>query len=182
MVIGFTTAPVPLWSSDGRHLLIIGLSPDVHGKDPGDNIRETLSSLNEATANMADDTEALKHGFLFRGIFKRRGYIPSPGSLRRKIEGTKPRGIPKIRECGYPKATSSNQGPNLKCAMPYPKAQPASSEAPLIEEPTVKAPSRLLRLTARAQTRSRSAVTIEVPEPPLARIHRLWQVRSPLPE
>jgi phospholipid/cholesterol/gamma-HCH transport system substrate-binding protein len=30
--------------------------------------------VNEATANMAEDTEALKHGFLFRGFFKRRGY------------------------------------------------------------------------------------------------------------
>jgi phospholipid/cholesterol/gamma-HCH transport system substrate-binding protein len=50
------------------------LAPDAHGKDAGDNIRETLSSVNEATANMADDTEALKHGFLFRGFFKRRGY------------------------------------------------------------------------------------------------------------
>jgi phospholipid/cholesterol/gamma-HCH transport system substrate-binding protein len=50
------------------------LAPDARGRDAGDNIRETLSSVNEATANMADDTEALKRGFLFRGFFKRRGY------------------------------------------------------------------------------------------------------------
>jgi phospholipid/cholesterol/gamma-HCH transport system substrate-binding protein len=50
------------------------LAPDADGRDAGDNIRETLTSVNEATANMADDTEALKHGFLFRGFFKRRGY------------------------------------------------------------------------------------------------------------
>ena len=50
------------------------LAPDAHGRDAGDNIRETLTNVNEATANMADDTEALKHGFLFRGFFKRRGY------------------------------------------------------------------------------------------------------------
>src|SRR6202030_1443490 len=49
-------------------------APDAHGRDAGDNIRETLTNVNEATANMADDTEALKHGFLFRGFFKRRGY------------------------------------------------------------------------------------------------------------
>jgi phospholipid/cholesterol/gamma-HCH transport system substrate-binding protein len=50
------------------------LAPDAYGRDAGDNIRETLSSVNDATANIVDDTEALKHGFLFRGFFKRRGY------------------------------------------------------------------------------------------------------------
>jgi phospholipid/cholesterol/gamma-HCH transport system substrate-binding protein len=50
------------------------LAPDANGRDAGDNIRETLSSVNDATANIVDDTEALKHGFLFRGYFKRRGY------------------------------------------------------------------------------------------------------------
>jgi len=50
------------------------LAPDADGRDAGDNIRETLSNVNEATGNMAEDTEALKHGFLFRGFFKRRGY------------------------------------------------------------------------------------------------------------
>jgi phospholipid/cholesterol/gamma-HCH transport system substrate-binding protein len=49
-------------------------APDSRGRDAGDNIRETLSNVNDATANMADDTEALKHGFLFRGFFKHRGY------------------------------------------------------------------------------------------------------------
>src|ERR1700683_4472940 len=33
-----------------------------------------LSNINLATANMADDTEALKHEFFFRGFFKKRGY------------------------------------------------------------------------------------------------------------
>src|ERR1700693_1229509 len=50
------------------------LAPDAHGRDAGDNIRETLSQVNDATANMTEDTEALKHGFLFRGYFKKRGY------------------------------------------------------------------------------------------------------------
>jgi len=50
------------------------LAPDGHGRDAGDNIRETLSNVNDASANMTDDTEALKHGFLFRGYFKKRGY------------------------------------------------------------------------------------------------------------
>jgi phospholipid/cholesterol/gamma-HCH transport system substrate-binding protein len=30
--------------------------------------------VNLATANLADDTEALKHEFFFRGFFKKRGY------------------------------------------------------------------------------------------------------------
>jgi phospholipid/cholesterol/gamma-HCH transport system substrate-binding protein len=50
------------------------MMPDSAGRDAGDNIRETLSNVNSATANMVEDTEALKHGFLFRGFFKRRGY------------------------------------------------------------------------------------------------------------
>jgi phospholipid/cholesterol/gamma-HCH transport system substrate-binding protein len=48
--------------------------PDRQGVDAGANISETLSHLNVATGNMADDTEALKHNFLLRGFFKRRGY------------------------------------------------------------------------------------------------------------
>jgi phospholipid/cholesterol/gamma-HCH transport system substrate-binding protein len=50
------------------------VAPDAHGRDAGDNIRETLSNVNSATATMTEDTEALKHGFLFRGYFKKRGY------------------------------------------------------------------------------------------------------------
>ncbi len=51
------------------------LAPDTQGRDAGDNIRGTLSNLNEATGNMAEDTEAVKHGFFFRGYFKKRGYF-----------------------------------------------------------------------------------------------------------
>ncbi|MGB7130701.1 MAG: MlaD family protein [Candidatus Sulfotelmatobacter sp.] len=50
------------------------LGPDWSGENAGQNIRETLSNVNLATANMADDTEALKHEFFFRGFFKKRGY------------------------------------------------------------------------------------------------------------
>jgi phospholipid/cholesterol/gamma-HCH transport system substrate-binding protein len=56
------------------------LAPDSHGRDAGDNIRETLTNVNAASVNMVEDTEALKHGFLFRGFFKKRGYY-SMGSL-----------------------------------------------------------------------------------------------------
>jgi len=50
------------------------LGPDRSGENAGQNIRETFSNVNLATANMADDTEALKHEFFFRGFFKKRGY------------------------------------------------------------------------------------------------------------
>jgi phospholipid/cholesterol/gamma-HCH transport system substrate-binding protein len=50
------------------------LGPDRSGENAAQNIRETFSNVNLATANMADDTEALKHEFFFRGFFKKRGF------------------------------------------------------------------------------------------------------------
>jgi phospholipid/cholesterol/gamma-HCH transport system substrate-binding protein len=48
--------------------------PDQQGVTGGVNISESLSNANAATANMADETEALKHNFFFRGFFRHRGY------------------------------------------------------------------------------------------------------------
>jgi phospholipid/cholesterol/gamma-HCH transport system substrate-binding protein len=50
------------------------LAPDDRGADGASNFRETLSNLNRGTANIAEDTEALKHEFLFRSFFKKRGF------------------------------------------------------------------------------------------------------------
>lgn len=50
------------------------LAPDDLGRDGPTNIRETLSNLNRGTTNLAQDTEALKHEFFFRGFFKKRGF------------------------------------------------------------------------------------------------------------
>jgi phospholipid/cholesterol/gamma-HCH transport system substrate-binding protein len=50
------------------------LGPDRSGENAEQNISETFSNINLATANMADDTEALKHEFFFRGFFKKRGF------------------------------------------------------------------------------------------------------------
>jgi phospholipid/cholesterol/gamma-HCH transport system substrate-binding protein len=50
------------------------LGPDDQGEDAAGNIQQSLSNLNQATGNMAENTEALKHNFFFRGFFKRRGY------------------------------------------------------------------------------------------------------------
>ena len=47
------------------------LAPDSSGVSAAENLRDTLSNVNRSTANLADDTEALKHGFLFRGFFKK---------------------------------------------------------------------------------------------------------------
>lgn len=50
------------------------LGPDDLGRDGATNIRETLSNLSRGTSNLADDTDALKHEFFFRGFFKKRGF------------------------------------------------------------------------------------------------------------
>lgn len=48
--------------------------PDEQGVTAGVNLRESLSNANAATLNVVDETEALKHNFILRGFFKRRGY------------------------------------------------------------------------------------------------------------
>ena len=50
------------------------LAQDRIGQTGAANLRSTLSNLNQGTANLAEDTEALKHEFFFRGFFKKRGY------------------------------------------------------------------------------------------------------------
>ena len=40
----------------------------------GENLQRTLADAHEAMADLSDNTEALKHNFLFRGFFKRRGF------------------------------------------------------------------------------------------------------------
>jgi phospholipid/cholesterol/gamma-HCH transport system substrate-binding protein len=48
--------------------------PDREGMSAGANIRDSLTNANMATVNLAESTEALKHNFLTRGFFKKRGY------------------------------------------------------------------------------------------------------------
>src|SRR6201996_811344 len=63
------------------------LGPDANGVTAGQNISQSLSNVNIATGNMAEDTEALKHNFFFKGFFKQRGYYNlsnlSPREYRR---------------------------------------------------------------------------------------------------
>jgi phospholipid/cholesterol/gamma-HCH transport system substrate-binding protein len=68
--------------------------PDKQGVDAGTNARESLSNLNAASANMTEDTEALKHNFILRGYFRRRGYYSlsnlSPDTYRKDRIFTNP--------------------------------------------------------------------------------------------
>jgi phospholipid/cholesterol/gamma-HCH transport system substrate-binding protein len=50
------------------------LGQDNMGQDGATNLRQTLSNLNRGTTNIAEDAEALKHEFFFRGFFKKRGF------------------------------------------------------------------------------------------------------------
>src|SRR5271169_5330074 len=63
------------------------LGPDANGVTAGQNISAALTNVNAATGNMAEDTEALKHNFFFKGFFNRRGYYTlssiSPQEYRR---------------------------------------------------------------------------------------------------
>ena len=58
------------WNDATRNML----APDSVGQDGPTNLRQTFSNLNRGTRDVADDGEALKHNFLFRGFFKKRGY------------------------------------------------------------------------------------------------------------
>lgn len=50
------------------------LKKGANGANGAENLRATVASAQQTMSNMADDTEALKHNFLLRGFFKKRGY------------------------------------------------------------------------------------------------------------
>ncbi|HST11638.1 MAG TPA: MlaD family protein, partial [Terriglobales bacterium] len=62
-------------------------NPDQLGRSAGTNVRESLMNANTTAENLAEATEALKHNFLVRGFFKKRGYYNladiSPDKYRR---------------------------------------------------------------------------------------------------
>jgi len=62
-----------------------------------DRAGSAVSDIGKAAGNLADDTEALKHNFLFRGFFKDRGYFDltaiSPVDYRRGTLLTKGRAV-----------------------------------------------------------------------------------------
>ena len=63
--------------------------PDHNGLSAGENIRESLTNANTATANLADDSEALKHNFLLRGFFRKRGYYSLAGISPEEYRGNR---------------------------------------------------------------------------------------------
>jgi phospholipid/cholesterol/gamma-HCH transport system substrate-binding protein len=62
-------------SSERIKLLVSGFEPERGGGDgiTGD-LRATLGSAREAMSDLAENLEALKHSFFFRGFFKDRGF------------------------------------------------------------------------------------------------------------
>jgi phospholipid/cholesterol/gamma-HCH transport system substrate-binding protein len=54
--------------------LTSALAENQYGEDAGTNLQQSFTNINQATGNLADDTEALKHEFFFKGFFKHRGY------------------------------------------------------------------------------------------------------------
>jgi phospholipid/cholesterol/gamma-HCH transport system substrate-binding protein len=62
-------------SSERIKLLVSGFQPERGGGDgiTGD-LRATLGSAREAMSDLAENLEALKHSFFFRGFFKDRGF------------------------------------------------------------------------------------------------------------
>jgi phospholipid/cholesterol/gamma-HCH transport system substrate-binding protein len=72
--VGHASQQIDQASTSVNSTLTQAFAPDRSGADAAQNVRETLSNVNLATANLADDTEALKHEFFFRGFFKKRGF------------------------------------------------------------------------------------------------------------
>jgi phospholipid/cholesterol/gamma-HCH transport system substrate-binding protein len=64
-------------------------SPDGPTQGLMSDMRMTLNQAREATADLADNMEALKHNFLLRGFFNRRGYFDldtiSPADYRKGV-------------------------------------------------------------------------------------------------
>ena len=68
------TAQLDQASQQVNKTLGSAFAPDQYGQDAGTNLQQSLTNVKEATGNLADDTEALKHEFFFKGFFKKRGY------------------------------------------------------------------------------------------------------------
>ncbi len=51
------------------------LSKGNNNEDTAAALRDTIQQARQTTGNLADDTEAIKHNFFFRGFFHRRGFF-----------------------------------------------------------------------------------------------------------
>lgn len=76
-------------SEDARRALADFRSPNGPAMGLLGDMRSTVVQAREATSDLADDMEALKHNFFFRGFFKDRGYYDldaiSPAEYRKGL-------------------------------------------------------------------------------------------------
>lgn len=70
-----TMANVQAMTADARQVIARFQSGDGPAQGLVSDMRTTLSQAREATADLADNMEALKRNVLFRGYFNRRGYF-----------------------------------------------------------------------------------------------------------
>ncbi len=82
-----TMANVQAMTADARQVIARVQSGDGPAQGLIGDMRTTVTQAREATADLADNMEALKRNFLFRGFFNRRGYFDldalSPDEYRR---------------------------------------------------------------------------------------------------
>jgi phospholipid/cholesterol/gamma-HCH transport system substrate-binding protein len=63
-------------TTDRARALVEGLgAPDGGAQQIVQSVRDTLSDTREVLSDLAENTEALKHNFLFRGFFRDRGFF-----------------------------------------------------------------------------------------------------------
>jgi phospholipid/cholesterol/gamma-HCH transport system substrate-binding protein len=136
--------------------------PDEKGVTAAENLRESLSNVNMSTANMADDTEALKHNFLLRGFFRSRGYFSldrlSPDLYRKDPLFSRPdnrRAWLHVDELFTPTADGAEQlTPKGRALLSVTVAQYGAAilQSPLVIEGYSDAPNAAQRLaTSRAR-------------------------------
>jgi hypothetical protein len=82
--------------------------PDEGGTTATATIRESLSNMNVAAANMADGTEALKHNFLLRSFFRSRGYYSLASIFARSLSQGSPIGFSSAQSLWKAIATATN--------------------------------------------------------------------------
>jgi len=92
-----TVSRLDMTSGQVEQLVSDFSAPDERGVPAAVNMRESISSANAVTSNLADVSEALKHNFLLRGFFKQRGFYNltnlSPTQYRDDKEFTNPKSL-----------------------------------------------------------------------------------------
>jgi phospholipid/cholesterol/gamma-HCH transport system substrate-binding protein len=98
--------------ADVHQSLTQALGPDANGVTAGQNISEALTNVNAATGNMAEDTEALKHNFFFKGFFNSRGYYSLSSLTPQEYRSSKLFASPSNQRTWLPADTLFQSGPH----------------------------------------------------------------------